>query len=101
MKKLLMLFAISLLTACAPKFEGTYSNGNGKLYFTFKPDGKVLSNFGTIVTGKELEGTYQKDGDTIKIRFPKNDNREGTEVVWKMNDSGSINAGIMGVLVKK
>lgn len=101
MKKLALVLMLSLLlTACSSKFEGTYSTGDGQTYFTFTSDGKVVTNaMLLLVSGIKPEGRYEKDANKIKMHFLSKDGRE-EEIVWNLNDSGSINAEIFGVLTK-
>lgn len=66
----LLLLTVSLifvLTACATKLSGTYTNDEGlvKQSFTFKEDNMVeVSAFGV-----DIEGEYQIEDDTITITY--------------------------------
>ena len=102
MKKLALTLMLSLsLTACGSKFEGSYSSGDGQTYFNFTSDGKVTTNsMLLLVSGMKMEGRYEKDANKIKMYFFDKNGKE-EEMVWNLNDSGSINAEIFGVLTKK
>lgn len=92
---LLTALIMCMLTACATKLNGTYTNDDGlfKQSFTFKEDNKVeVSAFGIDVEGEYLieddkitityslmnlsydwEKSFEKDGDSIFI--------DGTEFI--------------------
>lgn len=92
---LLTTLLMCMLTACATKLNGTYTNDQGlvKQSFTFKEDNKVeVSAFGIDVEGEYLieddkiiitysllnlsydwEKSFEKDGDSIFI--------DGTEFI--------------------
>lgn len=64
---LLTVFIIGMMTACATKLSGTYTNDDGliKQSFTFKEDNKVeVSAFGI-----DIEGEYLIEDDTITITY--------------------------------
>ena len=64
---LLTTLIMSMLTACATKLNGTYTNDEGlvKQSFTFKEDNKVeVSAFGI-----DVEGEYLIEDDTITITY--------------------------------
>ena len=64
---LVSVFLICMLTSCATKLSGTYTNSEGlvKQSFTFKDDNKVeVSAFGINV-----EGEYEIKDDTITITY--------------------------------
>lgn len=64
---LLSVILMCILTACATKLSGTYTNDDGlvKQSFTFKEDNKVeVSAFGI-----EVEGEYLIEKDTITITY--------------------------------
>lgn len=105
MNKFLIL-GVVFLAACTQQFEGTYSAVNG-MYLRFTPNGEVLTdlpNFGaqeSTGNGESLFGRYTKDGNQIKITTKNRDGSNGSEALFTVNDSGSITAGPLGVLVKK
>ena len=64
---LVIAFVMCMLTACATKLSGTYTNDDGlvKQSFTFKEDNKVeFSAFGL-----EIEGEYLIEDNTITITY--------------------------------
>lgn len=64
---LLAAMIMCVLTACATKLNGTYTNDEGliKQSFTFKEDNKVdVSAFGV-----NIEGEYLIEDDTITITY--------------------------------
>ncbi len=64
---LLTLLLVGMLSACATKLSGTYTNDEGliKQSFTFKEDDKVeVSAFGI-----DVEGEYLIEDDTITITY--------------------------------
>ena len=64
---LVIAFVMCMLTACATKLSGTYTNDDGlvKQSFTFKEDNKVeFSAFGL-----EIEGEYVIEDNTITITY--------------------------------
>lgn len=64
---LVITMIVCLLTACATKLKGTYTNDEGliKQSFTFKDDNKVeVSAFGI-----NIEGEYVIEDDTITITY--------------------------------
>ena len=64
---LLAAMIMCVLTACATKLSGTYTNEEGliKQSFTFKEDNKVdVSAFGV-----NIEGEYLIEDDTITITY--------------------------------
>ena len=64
---LLTVSLVCILTACATKLSGTYTNDEGlvKQSFTFKEDNKVeVSAFGI-----DVEGEYLIEDDTITITY--------------------------------
>lgn len=102
MKKLaLALIIIFSLTACGSKFEGSYSTGDGQTYFNFTSDGKVVTNsMLLLVSGIKPEGRFKKEANKTKMYFSDKNGKE-EKIIWSLNDSGSINAEIFGVLTKK
>ncbi|WP_180682985.1 hypothetical protein [Tepidicella baoligensis] len=74
------------LVACSSGLEGSYEDPMGVTRYTFQSNGKVLIR----LMGTEVEMTYEKDGDKIKVGTP-----EG-RVVMTLLDDGSIQ-GPMGV----
>lgn len=79
------------LSACGSGVEGTYSDEQGIIEYTFKSDGKV--HFSTM--GVETELTYKVDGDKVKIISPL-----GNQILTLVDD-GSLK-GPMGIkLIKR
>lgn len=76
----------ALLVACSSGLEGTYEDPVGLTRYTFQSNGKVVMT----MMGTEVEMTYEKEGDKIKVGTP-----EG-RVVMTLLDDGSIQ-GPMGV----
>lgn len=77
---------VAVLVACSSGLEGTYEDPMGLTRYTFQSDGKVLMT----MMGTEVEMTYEKEGDKIKVGTP-----EG-RVVMTLLEDGSIQ-GPMGV----
>lgn len=61
---LVVIMLVSVLGACANKLSGTYESNLGTS-LTFKGD-KITYKLGAF----EVEGTYEIDGDEIKLSLP-------------------------------
>lgn len=90
MKKLLVLCACLLLTACGSPVEGTYADQMGMTTYTFKGKDKVYMS----VMGNETELKYSVDDDKIKIEGPQGN------MIFTRNDDGSL-IGPMGMKLVK
>lgn len=80
----------SVLAACGAKLEGTYTDNAGVVSYTFKSDGKVISE----TMGAQFELKYELDGNKIKIAMPTG------AMVMTLNEDGSID-GMMGMKLTK
>lgn len=84
MKKLFLLSAVLLLSAC-DKLDGTYTDNMGITSYTFESNGKMTQS----VMGMVIEMNYEVDGNKVKLIAP-----QGTFVLTLLED-GSIQ-GPMG-----
>jgi len=84
MKKLFLLSAVLLLSAC-DKLDGTYTDNMGITSYTFESNGKMTQS----VMGMAIEMNYEVDGNKVKLIAP-----QGTFVLTLLED-GSIQ-GPMG-----
>ena len=86
---LFLLSAVLMLSACWFKsgLNGTYAAHNsiaGDIAYTFKSNGKVTASF----MNREFEGTYEVDGNKVRIKYPLRPDA-GTEVFTLLED-GSL-----------
>lgn len=91
MKKLFVLSALLLLTACGSKLDGTYVQKSA--YVTFKSNGKAYTNM-SLGLG-EVAYPYEMDGNKITVHLPN------ATPVWTLKEDGSIDAGILGTFTRK
>lgn len=89
MKKLLLLSAVLLLTACGSKLEGKYADQYSSI--TFNSNGKAIQS----AFGANVEVNYELDGSKVKLISP-----QGTMVMTMLED-GSIQSPMGGKLVKQ
>ncbi len=85
-----ILSMILLLSACGASLDGTYTDPNGMLSYTFKSGGKLYES----AMGMEIELNYQMDGKKIKIMSPQGN------LILTLLDDGSIQ-GPMGIKLTK
>lgn len=91
MKKLLLLCAALLLSACGSGLDGTYADKDGMVSYTFNSGGKMTQS----AMGMEVEMKYEIDGKKVKLITPQGN------LILTLLDDGSIQ-GPMGVkLLKK
>ncbi|MBL8471497.1 MAG: hypothetical protein JNM98_06850 [Rhodocyclaceae bacterium] len=81
----------ALLSACGPKLEGTYTDPAGVTAFTFRGSGKVY--YGAL--GSEEEGTYEIDGDRVKVKVGS-----GDALILRIKDETTLD-GPLGIPWKK
>lgn len=90
MKKILLIAACLLLTACGQRLDGTYTDEMGITQYTFKSGDKVYVN----VMGNETELDYSIEDDKVKIVGPQGN------MVFTLNEDGSLQ-GPMGMKLSK
>jgi hypothetical protein len=80
--------ALWITAACGSKLSGTYSgNGTGLLdEIAFKSGGKAE----VVFLGMRKEGTYEKDGDRVKITI------NGETNIFAIDGQGCLDAGPIG-----
>lgn len=89
-KKLFLLSAALLLSACGSKVDGTYEDKAKMISYTFSNGKMTKSQNGKV----ELEVAYEIDGNNVKIITP-----QGSLVMTLLED-GSIQ-GPMGIKLTK
>ncbi|MBL8480956.1 MAG: hypothetical protein JNJ60_02065 [Rhodocyclaceae bacterium] len=88
---ILAVLLCALLAGCGPKLDGTYADPAGLTAFTFRSSGKVY--YGAL--GSEQEGTYEIDGDRVKV------NVGGAEpIILRIKDAQTLD-GPLGIPWKK
>jgi len=90
MRKLLLVFAVLLLSACGSKVDGTYSDPSGIMSYTFNSNGKMIQS----TMGVQVEMKYEVEGDKVKLITP------GGNLILSLLDDGSIQ-GPMGIKLTK
>ncbi|MFA5017226.1 MAG: hypothetical protein WC504_06745 [Methylobacter sp.] len=91
MKKLFLLSAVLLLSACGPKLDGTYTDNMGITSYTFESNGKMTQS----IMGVAIEMNYEVDGNKVKLIAP-----QGTFVLTLLED-GSIQGPMGSKFVKQ
>jgi hypothetical protein len=90
MQKICAIILAILLSACGSGLNGTYTDANGMVSYTFKPGGKVAMT----TMGMETELDYRVEDGKVKIG-----SRQGALVMPILED-GSIQ-GPMGIKLTK
>lgn len=91
MKRILLMLAMLLLTACGSGIEGTYSDPTGVAKYEFESGGKVYMS----LLGVKTEQKYVVDGKHIKIITASGN----TQIFTRLED-GSLE-GPLGIKLKK